>query len=94
MSTDDSSGPKLLMTVAETARYLRVGEKAVRSLMAHAQLPVIRVTPHRVLISLSQLHAWLRTYGLPAPDPKNGSVIPFPDTPKPNLYKEDQYDNL
>ena len=59
-SSDDSEGSKLLLTVAEAAHLMGVGDKHLRTLIAHRpDFPVVQVSPHRVLIPRGRLYQWL-----------------------------------
>jgi len=43
------------LTVAETARYLRISEQTVRQLCREEKLPVVRPVPRRILIVRKKL---------------------------------------
>ena len=59
-SGEDSEGSKLLLTVAEAAQLMGVGEKRLRTLMAHRpDFPLVRYSPHRVLVPRGRLFEWL-----------------------------------
>lgn len=69
----------LLMTVRQTAQFLRIGEKHLRSIIKNVDnFPVVQSSPNRILIPRPRLMRWLESYGLEANRPNTKTmVIPF-----------------
>lgn len=48
-----------LLTLPEAARYLTIGVRTVKALIAAGRLPVVRPSPRRVAIDLRDLEAYV-----------------------------------
>ena len=51
-----------LYTVAEVARYLRLSRSQVYAMISKNELPIIRVSERRIVVSESDLVAWIQRH--------------------------------
>lgn len=62
----DTQLPRLF-TVSEVARYLRLSKSQVYSLIQHNDIPHFRVSERRIVVSESDLLAWIQRQKAVAP---------------------------
>ena len=56
-----------LMTVSEVARYLRLSKSQVYALIQRNEIPHFRVSERRIVVSESDLKAWIQKQRAMAP---------------------------